>query len=175
MQDIFERVAGVPLGDLFDAWIRSPAEIDFRPTLARVGLTLERSLRAEGPSCSLGVRLRAEGGRAIVASVTRDAAAWRAGVDPGDEIISVGEARVDGSNLDAALRGLAPGEVAEIVVARDGRMARRRATLDAPKPDRTKIVAHRDAPPAARAAFTSWLGAPHPAWSGAPDVEEPSP
>ncbi|HXN33196.1 MAG TPA: PDZ domain-containing protein [Polyangiaceae bacterium] len=174
MQEIFERVAGVPLGDLFDVWIRSPGELDFEPTLARVGLALDHSLRADGPSCSLGVRLRGEGGRAIVASVTRDGAAWRAGVDPGDEIIGVGGARVDGTNVDAALRGLAPGDIADIVVTRDGLIATKRATLDPPRPDRAKIVARRDAPPAARAAFTSWLGGPHPAWSSAHDGKESS-
>jgi predicted metalloprotease with PDZ domain len=166
MQAIFEGVAGVPLGDLFEAWIRSPAEIDFGPTLARVGLSIDRCLRPDGPSCSLGVRLRSDAGRGIVASVTRDAAAWRAGVDPGDEIIGVGGSRVDGANIEAALRGLAPGDSADLVVARDGRIMTRRATLDPPRAERAKLVARRDAPASARAAFTSWLGAPHPAWSG---------
>ncbi len=175
MQAIFERVAGVPVGDLFDAWIRSPAEIDFAPTLARVGLSLERSLRTDGPSCSLGVRLRSESGRGIVASVTRDAAAWRAGIDAGDEIVAVGGTRVDGTNLDAALRGLAPGDLTDVVIARDGRIGARRVTLDPPRAERVKIVARRDAAPAARAAFTSWLGGPHPAWSAAADGRESTP
>jgi predicted metalloprotease with PDZ domain len=175
MQEIFERVAGVPLGDLFDAWIRSPAEIDFGPTLARVGLALDRSVRADGPSCSLGVRVRADGGRAVVASVTRDAAAWRAGVDPGDEIIGVGGSRVEGANVEAALRGLAPGDIAEVVLARDGRLVTKAATLDPPRHEHAKIVARRDAPPAARAAFTSWLGGPHPAWSVGQDSKDPAP
>jgi predicted metalloprotease with PDZ domain len=173
MQAIFERVAGVPLGDLFDAWIRSPAELDFAPTLAHVGLVLDRSARAEGPSCSLGIRLRAEGGRAMVASVARDAAAWRAGVDPGDEIVGVGGARVEGTNVEAALRGRTPGDVVEVVLARDGRLVTKLARLDPPRHDRVRIVAQRDAPPAARAAFTAWLGGPHPAWSdrGSSDIE----
>jgi hypothetical protein len=29
-----------------------------------------------------------------------------------------------------------------------------------------KLVARNDAPVAARAAFASWLGRPHPAWAG---------
>jgi predicted metalloprotease with PDZ domain len=173
LQDIFERVAGVPLGDLFDAWIRSPADIDFAPTLSHVGLALERSARKDGPTCSLGVRLRAEGGRAIVASVTRDSAAWRTGIDPGDEIVGLGGARIEGTNVEAALRGRAPGEVVEIVVARDGRLRTKRAALDSPKHDRVKIVAQPDAPPAARAAFISWLGEPHAAWSEPASPGEP--
>jgi predicted metalloprotease with PDZ domain len=175
MQPIFEQVARSPLGDLFDAWIRSPGPIDFEPTLARVGLVLDRSERPDGPSCSLGVRLRSEGGRAIVASVTRDAAAARAGVDPGDEIVGVQGMRLEGANVESALRGLLPGEAIDIVVARDGRLATKRATLDPPRRDRAKIVAQRDASPAARAAFAAWLGGPHPAWSEAPSPPRKDP
>jgi predicted metalloprotease with PDZ domain len=167
MQSIFERVAGIPLDDLFDAWIRSPAEVDYAATLARFGLAIERSSRAESAPCSLGVRVRADGGRAIVASVTRESAAWRAGVDAGDEIIGVGGSRVEGAAVEAALRGRAAGDVVELLVARDGRLLGKQATLDPQRHDRVKIVAQRDAPPAAREAFAAWLGVPHPAWGRA--------
>jgi predicted metalloprotease with PDZ domain len=170
MQEIFELVTGTPLGDLFDAWIRSTKEIDFAPTLAHVGLALERSGRSDGPSCSLGVRLRTDGARTVVASVTRDTAAWHAGVDPGDEIVGVRGTRVEGTNLEIALRGLAAGQTVEIVVVREGRLVTKRATLDPPRLDRVKIVARRDAPPAAREAFASWLGGPHPTWSERPST-----
>jgi predicted metalloprotease with PDZ domain len=164
MQAIFERVAGIPLDDLFDAWIRSPAEIDYGHVLARVGLAVERSPRADSPPSSLGLRLRSDTARAIVATVIRESAAWRAGIDAGDEILGVGGARVEGSALEGTLRGRAPGDVVEIVLARDGRLLTKHATLDPPRHDRVKIVAQRDAPAAAREGFAAWLGAPHPSW-----------
>jgi predicted metalloprotease with PDZ domain len=165
IQLLFERVAGAPLGDLFDAWIRSPAEIDYASTLEHVGLALERPARADAAPCSLGVRVRSEGGRTIVASVVRESAAPRAGIDAGDEIIAFAGARVEGSNVETTLRGRSPGEVVEIVIARDGRLLTKTARLDPPRHDRVKIVAQRDAPPSARDAFTAWLGEPHPAWN----------
>jgi predicted metalloprotease with PDZ domain len=168
MQPLFERLAGCSLDDLFSAWIRSSSEIDCAPTLAHVGLALDRSTRADGPSCSLGVRLRADGARALVSTVTRDAAAARAGIDAGDELLGVNGARIEGASLEAALRGLSPGATVDVVVAREGRLVTRRAMLDPPRPERVKIVAQREASAAARAAFGAWLGAPHPAWSDAP-------
>jgi predicted metalloprotease with PDZ domain len=165
MQSIFEHVAGVPLDDLFDAWIRSPAEIDYATALARVGLAVERSPRAEGPACSLGVRLRSDGGRAIVAVVLRESAASRAGIDAGDEILGIGGVRLEGTAVEATLRGRTQGDVVEVVLARDGRLLVKHATLDPPRHDRVKLVAQRDAGPAARDAFAAWLGAPHPAWA----------
>jgi predicted metalloprotease with PDZ domain len=165
MQGIFERAAGVPLGDLFDAWIRAPGDLDFAATFTRVGLVLERSTRTEGPTCALGVRVRAEGGRATVATVTRDSAAFRAGIDPGDELVAIGGMRIEGTNIDAALRGRAPGDVVEVQIARDGRMLQRRAALDPPRHDKVKLLANREALPAAQSALTAWLGEPHPAWA----------
>ncbi len=165
MQRIFERVAGTSMADLFDAWIRAPGEIDYARTLARVGLSLERSSRTEGAPCALGVRIRADAGRAYASWVARDSGAWRAGLDPGDEIIAVGGGRVEGTNVETALRGRAPGDTVEVVVARDGRLLSKSVVLDAPKQDRVKLVAKLDAPATARVAFAAWLGLPHPTWS----------
>jgi predicted metalloprotease with PDZ domain len=164
MLAIFEHVAGVPMGDVFDAWIRSAAELDPTATLARVGLMLERTSRTEAPACSLGVRVRAEGARTFVAAVTRDSAAARAGIDAGDELLGLGGSRVEGG-LEPTLRGRSAGDAVDVLVARDGRILTRRATLDAARLDVVKLVANHEASPAARAAFTAWLGAPHPLWS----------
>jgi predicted metalloprotease with PDZ domain len=169
MQGIFERVADVPLDDLFEAWIRTAGEVDYASTLARVGISVERSARADAAPCALGARLRAEGGKSYVSSVTRDSGAWRAGVDPGDEIIAVGGSRVEGTNMESTLRGRVPGDSVEVVVARDGRLLTKTVVLDGPKQDRVKLIAKTDAPASARAAFAAWLGQPHPAWSARGD------
>jgi len=170
MQPLFERVAGAPMGDLFDAWIRSPWEIDYARSLAHVGLALERTPRPETAPCSLGVRVRAEGGRTVASFVARESGAWRAGIDAGDEIIAVGGTRVEGTTLEASLRGRSPGDTVEVVVARDGRLLTKIAALDPPRHDRVKLVARADAPASARAAFAAWLGQPHPIWGARPDA-----
>jgi predicted metalloprotease with PDZ domain len=165
MEQIFESIVSAPLGDLFEAWIRSPAEIDFAPTLARVGLAIERPARVDGPTCSLGARLRSDGARATVAGVLRNSAASRAGIDAGDEILGVGGARVEGTNVEATLRGRNAGDIVDVLIARDGRLLTRRVTLDPPRHERVKLVPCKDAAPSAQAALASWLGRPHPAWA----------
>jgi predicted metalloprotease with PDZ domain len=164
MQVFFERVAGVPLGDLFDAWIRTPAEIDYDKTLAHVGLEVQRHARSDAAPCALGFRLRGDSGRAVVAAVTREGAAWRGGIDPGDEVIAVGGMRLESNTVEPALRGRAPGDTVDVLVARDGRVLTKRVTLDPPRHDRVRLSAKRDAPPAARDAFTAWLGEPAFTW-----------
>jgi predicted metalloprotease with PDZ domain len=156
--ELFERVTEVPLADLFDAWVRSPGEIDYAPTLARAGLSLERHPRADSPGCSLGMRVRSEGGRTIVGAVMRGASAQRAGIDPGDELVAVGGRRIEGTAVDAALHGHRPGERVEVITARDGRIHTRIAVLDEPRWDRVKIVPRADATAAQRALFAAWMG-----------------
>jgi predicted metalloprotease with PDZ domain len=167
MQDAFERATDVKLGDLFDAWVRGATEIDYAATLAKHGLGVERSAKPDGPQCSLGTRLRSEGGRTIVTAVTRGAAAHRGGIDPGDEIIAIGGRRVEGVNLDGALAPYKEGTSVEAIIARDGRVHARQITLDGPRLDRVRIVAREDASAEAKAAFTAWLGDPHPSWESA--------
>jgi predicted metalloprotease with PDZ domain len=165
MQSLFERVAGVPLGDLFDAWIRGVAEVDAATTLARVGLIVDKAPRPDGALPSLGIRTRSDAGRLFVAFVARDSAASRAGVDAGDELLAVGGARVEGANLDATLRGRIAGEEVDLLLSRDGRILQRRATLEPPRVDRVKLRPDPDAPATARDTFARWLGERHPAWS----------
>jgi predicted metalloprotease with PDZ domain len=97
--------------------------------------------------------------------VTRSSAAARAGIDPGDELLGIGGARVEGG-VEATLRGRAQGDLVDVLVSRDGRILTKRACLDAPRLDVVKLAANPEASPAARAAFQAWLGAPHPAWEG---------
>jgi predicted metalloprotease with PDZ domain len=97
--------------------------------------------------------------------VTRDSAAARSGIAPGDELIGVGGTRVEGTGVEATLRGRAPGDAVEVLLARDGRILSRTVKVDPPRLDVVKLVAARNASPAARAAFEAWLGAPHPAWT----------
>lgn len=166
MQAVFEQVAGVPMGDLFDAWIRGTSELPYASTLALFGLSLERASRTDSAPCSLGARFRSDGGRALVASVARNSAAARSGIDAGDELLAIAGVRIESGNVEAALRGSAPGQTVEAVVAREGRVAVKSVTLDPPKLDRVRLTPMKDASPSARRAFEAWLG-PHPAWSDA--------
>jgi predicted metalloprotease with PDZ domain len=170
MQAIFEDAAGAALGDLFDGWIRTPADIDYNKTLARVGLGVERTARHDAAPCSLGVRLRTDGGRSMVTTVARDSGAWRGGIDAGDELIAIAGVRVEGSSLEAQLRGRTAGDNVDVVVARDGRLQTRSVALDPARQERVKLVARPSASAAARAAFAAWLGQGHPSWSSVGEV-----
>jgi predicted metalloprotease with PDZ domain len=100
----------------------------------------------------------------MVSTVARESGAWRAGIDAGDELVAIGGMRVEGTSLEAPLRGRVPGDTVEVLVSRDGRLQTRTVALDPPRQDRVKLVTRPNASAAARAAFTAWLGQGHPSW-----------
>jgi predicted metalloprotease with PDZ domain len=158
MQRLFEEATGIPLGDLFDALVRSASDWDFGASLAHAGLVVERASKND-VTASLGVRMRADCGRLYAAAVLRGCAAQRAGVDAGDEIIAVGGKRVDATGLEAALFGKHAGDLVQVLVGRDGRVLSLDLVLDGPRLDKVKIVPAKDAPDAAVALRRAWLGA----------------
>jgi predicted metalloprotease with PDZ domain len=160
MQALFEEAAGTSLGDLFDAWIRAPGEIDYDRTLAKVGLALDREPRddaARKSRAALGARVRTDGGRAIVASVVRGGAAQLGGVDPGDELLGMAGRRIEAGAIDAVLASSAPGEEVEVAVARDGGLLTLRVRLEEARPDKVRFVSTPAATGAERALGAAWL------------------
>jgi predicted metalloprotease with PDZ domain len=162
MQALMEEATGLALGDLFDAWIRAPGEIDYDATLARVGLRLERETSpveagGKAPRAALGVRVRSEGGRALVTSVARGGAAQVAGVDPGDELVSIGAQRVEAGAVDAAVALHVPGDEVAVVVAREGRIVPLLARLDEARPEKIRIVSRAEASDVERTLGAAWL------------------
>jgi predicted metalloprotease with PDZ domain len=170
MQEIFERVSGVPMGDRFDAWIRTPGPLDVRDSFYRVGLRFERQGEAadgskQGVKASLGLKVRTDAGRTFVSSVVRGGAGQKGGVDTGDELIAVDGRRIEPGAIDQAMWGCEPGRDVELLVSHEGRIALRRVTLDEARAERAKLVVRPDATPAERARFAAWLGDEHPAWA----------
>ena len=161
MQSICESIAETPLGDLFDAWIRSAKDIDPAPTLARAGLMVERAPKSEAPS--LGIRTRESNGRVFVTHVPRGGAGHRAAIDVGDEILAIASRRVEGP-LEPVLSKLTPEQRVPVLVGRDGHVRTLEAKLDPPRADRVRLTARKDATTQQKALFEHWLSEAHPAW-----------
>ena len=171
LERLFGEATGATLDDLFEAWIRSPGELDYDRTFARVGLRVARESETEGgqgydgrerrvPRAALGIRVRSEGGRAMVATVARGRAAQLGGIDPGDELIAIAGKRVEGGSVDGALAECAAGQDIEVIVARDGRLLVLELRTEEARPKKVRIVRSEDATPAEQALGRAWLSGP---------------
>jgi predicted metalloprotease with PDZ domain len=154
---IFREVAGISLDDCFERWVQRAEPIEFCDVFAKVGLTFERTTRRDAPPASLGLRMRLEGGRAIVDAVPRGGPAHQAGIDTGDEIIAIAGRRLTEGRLDLPLQGQTPGNVVPVLASRDGWVRTVEITLALPSPTESKLVPLPDASDASRTLYEKWL------------------
>jgi predicted metalloprotease with PDZ domain len=152
---VFAAATGIDVSDAIDAMVRTTAPLPYERVLASAALGLRP--RA-GRGAALGIRLRNEGGRGVIASVLRASAAERAGLAPGDELIAIDGRRVDEPALRERLKHREVGDTVELLYSRREQIAHTRATLAEPPPEAIEIVPQADATPAARAIGESWLG-----------------
>jgi len=142
-----EEVAGAPLDDFFDRYVRGTEELDYSTALRVFGLRFasdeddedddkKATDKDDGPEAWLG--LSASGGpSASVSRIVRDSPAWDADIIVGDEIVAIAGYRVPGGGPGALLQRFEPGDEVELTLSRRGRLRTATLTL-AEAPDRER-------------------------------------
>lgn len=167
------EVAGEPLDDFFDRYLRSTAEMEYDRYLAAAGLELTagtntsrsdaRPAAAEPASGSpeaaieLGVRLKEEGRRTIVTHVIADTPAHRGGINAGDEVVALDGTRVNAQSLAARLAERQSGEEAILTLFRRDEVLTLRVVLAPPSAPRRRLTRVANATAEQEAVYRSWL------------------
>ena len=156
--DFRERLAaagGDALAAQLDGWVYDTQPLPVADVLQSVGWVLDREDTSDAPvQVSLDVSLR---GNPPVVSVARlDGAAWRAGINAGDELLALDGVRI-GSNMDALLRRYNPGDQVEFSLFRDGFLKTVPVTLNPVRGD-FEIEVDDDAGEAVLRVRDDWLG-----------------
>ncbi len=164
-QEIFEQAAGVPLGDLFDAWVRGKDEVDAKATLASVGLEVVSGHDDdEAQQPWLGITWSDTGLR--VREILEGSPAERAGLQPGDEVVALGGYRVASeATLRDRIGQRRPNDVIELTLFRREKLQTVSVMLGERPVLKYEIKAIADASAAQKAAFVAWMG------SALPDEE----
>jgi predicted metalloprotease with PDZ domain len=173
VEDAAAEVAGTELRDFFDHALRSTGELDYAGGLAVAGLALVPVQQAAGPQGAAaggpsgsrvpdesytGLTLRAEGGRIVVANVLAGSAAWRAGVNAGDELVALDGFRIPAPEwLNARLLEFKRGSQVALTVFRRDEMVTLALPAEAGPPLRYVIRPAPDATPAQQAVLAHWL------------------
>jgi predicted metalloprotease with PDZ domain len=129
-EDAIERAVArvADVGDFFARYVDGTDPLPYTEILGQVGLTLTVEPR-EADRGSLGARLKMQDGLLIVDVAYRGGAAMDAGLLPGDELLAIDGTRTTGESVvGSALRGVRPGESAEVLLARAGVIRRHRLT-----------------------------------------------
>jgi len=170
VEEATSAVAGRPLDWFFRRYVHGVAELPVPRLLARAGVRVVRRAPWEGEKdATRARRLRgyvglsfasSERGRpAAVRNVVPGSPAWRAGIGYGDELVAVGDARVDAASAARRLQDAAPGARVRVVWFRRDRL--REATLVVGRSPERRFAFDLDprATRRARAIRRGWLGA----------------
>jgi len=176
-----EEVAGVDLAGFWRDFVDGVAPLDYRPALDYFGLrfTAGASDKAEGGDGDgeghgdgdgyLGAETRSDGGKLRVSRVVRDGPAWRAGLQPGDEIIALDDRRVPpdrpggddrrapGDSLAVAVSAYSSGARVTLLVSRLNLLRRIPVVLGAAPGYQLELEAASDVTEAQRAHLAAWL------------------
>lgn len=147
-------VGGDALAEQLDGWVYDTQPLPLEEALQSIGWELGREDTSEAPvQVSLDVSLR--GNPPVVFSPRLDGAAWRAGINAGDELLALDNIRI-GGGLNDLLRRYSPGDQVEFTLFRDGQLKTVPVTLNPVRGD-FEVNADEEASEALRKMRADWL------------------
>ncbi|WP_338877105.1 PDZ domain-containing protein [Spirosoma sp. SC4-14] len=150
-----EQIAGRKLDDFFNIAVNTADPINYNAYFEPVGLRLT-NVALKTQDGFLGTATTASGGKATITSVRRGSAAYRDGLNVGDEILAVDSVRV-GDDLLRLISGRQVGETIKVLVNRAGLLREIPVTLT-----QNPLVSYRLEPlpnqtPDQKALYNKWL------------------
>jgi predicted metalloprotease with PDZ domain len=116
---MLEKISNKELAEKFDGWVSTTEEFDFETPLKEIGVELEWE---KSDFAQLGANFKYLSDRAVVASVTLDTAAYRSGINAGDELIAINGQRVLSDDIVNLEKWLTANVSYKFQVARLGRL-----------------------------------------------------
>jgi predicted metalloprotease with PDZ domain len=161
IEAIVNKVTGLDLIDVIDAAVRGTSELDLVPCFKALAIDMkmrEASVRKETDTveASLGARIGARNGDAVLENVYDGGAAQTAGLSAGDAVIAVDGLRVNGVTLDKRIRGYPVGSKITLTVFRRDELMTFDVTLQ-PQEKTTCVLTSLNEPAEAVARREAWL------------------
>jgi predicted metalloprotease with PDZ domain len=188
VEALAEEVAGTELRGFFDLALRSTGELDYAAAFAAAGLELVAPRPPGGPATPVGpmgpgpvrfagpagapvsapapqaweshtgLTLSGGGTQLVVANVLTGSAAWRAGVNAGDELVALDGFRILGPDwLNARLVERQQGSEATLTVFRRDELINLQLPVVTGPPPRWMVRPRPDATPEQQAVLQHWL------------------
>jgi predicted metalloprotease with PDZ domain len=142
--------------EFFARHLAGTDELDYAGGLAVVGL--EPRWSRHGPEAWLGLSLKRQGERTLVAAARADGPAYAAGVYADDELLALDGWRVNEERLSARLGERAPGELVRLTLFRGDALLEVPVTLARAPNDALALAPIAEPSAAQQAAYREWLG-----------------
>ena len=155
-QRVASEVAGADLSEFFARYVRDTETLPYEEAFGYVGLRLERAVAREPYSAGVSLDWDDEE-RIRVGSVRNYSPAEDAGLQAGDEIVSLGGKNIKRENWLLALSRYKEGDRVPIVVKRDRRTIRTSLVFGPPDRYEYRIAELANATPQQRGLREAWL------------------
>jgi predicted metalloprotease with PDZ domain len=160
MRDLIDtatRLGGLSFDHFFSHYIYSANRLPFEDLFETVGL--EMIPKDNAPHAYIGLLLQDDNSACMVRSVLSDGPAFLAGVNPGDEVVSMNGRRFKAADLMAFVdKQMTPGETVWLQVLRRNRLRRIEFNLETKLNPRWNIKRVAAPTAAQKEAYASWLG-----------------
>jgi predicted metalloprotease with PDZ domain len=155
-QRVASEVSGSDLTDFFQRYVRGVEVLPYDEALAYVGMHLVREQARQPFNAGIGLD-REKTGTLTIGSVRNDSPAEDAGLQEGDEIVSLGRKNVSRENWLVALARYKQGDRVPITVKRDRHTIQTAIVLREPERFEYKIEERKDATAKQQALRQAWL------------------
>ena len=156
LQRVTSKVAGVDFQDYFDRYIRSTETLPYDEAFGYAGLRVTKVAQKEPYNAGMSVELDSPEGP-LVGSVRNNSPAELAGLQSGDELISLDGKKVSKNNWFETLARYKNGQSLPITVKRNRRTIKTNLILNEPERFEYKIEERPDATAQQRALRAAWL------------------
>ncbi|MBA2702508.1 MAG: M61 family metallopeptidase [Blastocatellia bacterium] len=155
-QRVASEVSGSNLSDFFQRYVRGVEMLPYDEALASVGLHLVREQARQPFNAGIGIDWN-KTGTLTINSVRNDSPAEDAGLQEGDEIVSLGRKNVSSENLLVALARYKQGDRIPVTVKRDRHTIQTTVVLREPERFDYRIEERKDVTAKQKAARQAWL------------------
>ena len=155
-QRVASEVSGSDLNDFFQRYVRGVEVLPYDEALAYVGLHLAREQARQPFNAGIGIDWE-KTGTLTIDSVRNDSPAEAAGLQEGDEIVSLARKSVSRENWLVALARFKQGDRVPVEVRRDRRTMQATIVLREPERFEYRIEERKDATAKQKALRQAWL------------------
>ena len=139
-RQLASEIAGKDLSAWFATTIDSTDELDYKTALKHFGLQFRASPKSSKPKpVWTGLSLSSSDGKVSVSAVTRGSPAFKAGINVGDEIISLDGYRITSSDLASKTKLYKEGDVKKCLITRRGRVYEKQIKFEAKPTNRWSL------------------------------------